>query len=99
MFGVFSFFFPAGLTLYIFTNTSLTAVHHLWMKRSEENAAANPVAKVKDEIVDVESTEVVGASADAETPAQHDGNRPPKGNKSRKRGGQRKRGNKRKRSA
>ncbi len=36
MFGVFSFFFPAGLTLYIFTNTCLTAVHHVWMNRTDK---------------------------------------------------------------
>ncbi len=36
MFGVFSFFFPAGLTLYIFTNTCFTAAHHLYMRKTEE---------------------------------------------------------------
>lgn len=35
MFGVMAFFFPAGLTLYIFTNTTLTAAHHLWMRRND----------------------------------------------------------------
>lgn len=35
MFGVFSFFFPAGLTVYISTNTILTAVHSVWMNRDE----------------------------------------------------------------
>ena len=35
MFGVFSFFFPAGLTLYIFTNTCFTALHHLYMHKQE----------------------------------------------------------------
>ena len=99
MFGVFSFFFPAGLTLYIFTNTCLTAVHHLWMKRSEEAAAPPAAVKGNDEVVDVESTEVVGASGGDEASAQPAGNRPNKGTKSRKRAGQRKRGNKRKRSA
>jgi YidC/Oxa1 family membrane protein insertase len=38
MFGVFSFFFPAGLTLYIFTNTVLSAIHSLYMHHK------NPVA-------------------------------------------------------
>ena len=36
MFGVFAFFFPAGLTLYIFTNTLLSSAHHLWMRRTEK---------------------------------------------------------------
>lgn len=42
MFGVFSFFFPSGLALYMFVNTSLTAVHHLFMhkdKRAEARKA------------------------------------------------------------
>lgn len=33
MFGVMSFFFPAGLTLYIFTNTCLSALHSIYMNR------------------------------------------------------------------
>jgi len=40
MFGVFSFFFPAGLTLYIFTNTCLTAVHHVWMNETDKKKKA-----------------------------------------------------------
>lgn len=39
MFGVFSFFFPAGLTLYIFTNTCLTAVHHLYLHKDARQEA------------------------------------------------------------
>ena len=35
MFGGFSLFFPAGLTLYISTNTVLTLCHHLYMRRDE----------------------------------------------------------------
>jgi YidC/Oxa1 family membrane protein insertase len=44
MFGVFSFFFPAGLTLYIFTNVCLTAAHHLVIHR--EGRAEAKAAKV-----------------------------------------------------
>lgn len=40
MFGVFSFFFPSGLTLYIFTNTVLTGLHQLWMNRGDYGAKA-----------------------------------------------------------
>lgn len=35
MFGGFSIFFPAGLTLYISTNTVLTLLHHLYMKKTD----------------------------------------------------------------
>ena len=35
MFGGFSLFFPAGLTLYISTNTVLTLLHHLYMRRDD----------------------------------------------------------------
>ncbi|HLU65739.1 MAG TPA: membrane protein insertase YidC [Kofleriaceae bacterium] len=35
MFGGFSLFFPAGLTLYISTNTVLTLLHHLYMRKGE----------------------------------------------------------------
>ncbi len=40
VFGVFGFFFPAGLTLYIFTNTCLTALHHLWLRREHDGAGS-----------------------------------------------------------
>ncbi len=40
MFGGFSFFFPSGLTLYIFTNTLITSGHHLWMNHTDPHAPA-----------------------------------------------------------
>jgi YidC/Oxa1 family membrane protein insertase len=40
MFGVMSFFFPAGLTLYIFTNTCLSAVHSIWMNKYDKKSIA-----------------------------------------------------------
>jgi len=55
MFGAFSFFFPSGLTLYIFTNTCFTALHHLYMRKTEE--AAPLAAAVADKVIDVESSE------------------------------------------
>ncbi len=71
MFGVMSFFFPAGLTLYIFTNTTLSALHSLYMnkydKRSLEIAEmlkANK-AKVEADKAAVEAA-AVKAKADAE---------------------------------
>lgn len=43
MFGVMAFFFPAGLTVYMFTNTVLSALHSIYMnkfdKKSLESAA------------------------------------------------------------
>ncbi len=56
MFGVFSFFFPAGLTLYIFTNTCFTALHHLYMRKTEDKMPA--VVAPSDEVIDVKSSEV-----------------------------------------
>jgi membrane protein insertase Oxa1/YidC/SpoIIIJ len=51
MFGVMSFFFPAGLTLYIFTNTCLSALHSIYMnkfdKKSIELAAKIKAAQEK----------------------------------------------------
>jgi YidC/Oxa1 family membrane protein insertase len=38
MFGVMSFFFPAGLTLYIFTNTILSAVHSIYMNKFDKKS-------------------------------------------------------------
>jgi YidC/Oxa1 family membrane protein insertase len=39
-FGVMSFWFPAGLTLYIFTNTLLTAVQSLWLNKWDPKTKA-----------------------------------------------------------
>ena len=73
MFGFMSFFFPAGLTLYIFTNTCLSALHSIYMNKYDKksleiaarvkaNAAAaeaakNPAAK---KVIDVESKDSDG---------------------------------------
>lgn len=40
MFGVMAFFFPSGLTLYIFTNTILSAVHSIYMNRYDKKSLA-----------------------------------------------------------
>jgi YidC/Oxa1 family membrane protein insertase len=37
MFGGMSFVFPAGLTLYIFTNTLLTGIHHVVLRRGDKD--------------------------------------------------------------
>jgi YidC/Oxa1 family membrane protein insertase len=59
VFGVFGFFFPAGLTLYIFTNTALSALHGVYIRRTDPAgpalrpapavAAAAPVVEAKGE--------------------------------------------------
>jgi len=46
MFGVMSFFFPAGLTLYIFTNTILSALHSIYMNKFDKKSIAL-AAKIK----------------------------------------------------
>jgi YidC/Oxa1 family membrane protein insertase len=67
MFGGFSLFFPAGLTLYISTNTVLTLLHHLYMRRDEifakHGAAADEVPKAT--VVEAPS-EPASAPADEE---------------------------------
>lgn len=40
MFGVMSFFFPSGLTVYIFTNTILSAVHSIYMNKYDKKSVA-----------------------------------------------------------
>ncbi len=40
MFGVMSFFFPAGLTVYIFTNTVLSALHSIYMNKYDKKSLA-----------------------------------------------------------
>ncbi len=75
MFGGFSLFFPAGLTLYISTNTVLTLLHHLYMRRDEifttkGEAAAAETGKGK--IIEATASEVAAddsADADEDEPA------------------------------
>lgn len=46
MFGVMSFVFPAGLTLYIFTNTILSALHSIYMNKFDKKSL-ELAAKIK----------------------------------------------------
>lgn len=74
MFGVMGFLFPAGLTLYILTNTTLTALHHLWMHRTdphEEPAAAKGGDKAGSGPV-VSGRKKARASAEEPAPASDD---------------------------
>ncbi|HEY8142374.1 MAG TPA: membrane protein insertase YidC, partial [Kofleriaceae bacterium] len=61
MFGGFSLFFPAGLTLYISTNTVLTLLHHLYMRRDEifaKKGAAAAAETGKGKIIEATASEV-----------------------------------------
>jgi hypothetical protein len=40
MFGGMGFFFPSGLTLYIFTNTCLSALHSIYMNKFDKKSLA-----------------------------------------------------------
>jgi YidC/Oxa1 family membrane protein insertase len=40
MFGVMSFYFPAGLSLYIFTNTVLSSLHSIYMNKFDKKSLA-----------------------------------------------------------
>ncbi len=67
MFGAFSFFFPAGLTLYIFTNTCFTALHHLYMHKTEAKKKVVVAATSgASDVIDVDSEEVSNEKSDAE---------------------------------
>ncbi len=66
MFGVMSFFFPAGLTLYIFTNTVLSALHSIYMNKYDKKSLAM-VAKIKES---VEASNAKEAAAAAKTGAK-----------------------------
>jgi YidC/Oxa1 family membrane protein insertase len=72
MFGVMSFFFPAGLTLYIFTNTCLSALHSIWMNKYDKKSLAL-VAKMKasQEAVDAVKAAAEKASTKGSTSAKN----------------------------
>jgi YidC/Oxa1 family membrane protein insertase len=64
MFGVMSFFFPAGLTLYIFTNTCLSALHSIYMNKFDRKSL-ELAAKLKQNQADV-----AAAAEKLKTPAE-----------------------------
>jgi YidC/Oxa1 family membrane protein insertase len=53
MFGVMSFFFPSGLTIYIFTNTVLSALHSIYMNKFDKKSLAL-VAQMKKQQAEAE---------------------------------------------
>ncbi len=60
MFGVMSFFFPAGLTLYIFTNTCLSALHSIYMNKFDKKSLAI-AAQLKKNAADAAAVTAAGA--------------------------------------
>ncbi|MFN0250833.1 MAG: membrane protein insertase YidC [Kofleriaceae bacterium] len=64
MFGVMSFFFPAGLTLYIFTNTVLSALHSIYMNKWDKKSIAivEKMKKAADEAAAKEAAAKAGKS-------------------------------------
>ncbi len=70
MFGVMAFFFPAGLTLYIFTNTILSAMHSIYMNKFDKKSL-ELAAKIKaaQEAAAQQKTQVAASKAkDANPP-------------------------------
>ena len=78
MFGVMGLWFPAGLTVYITTNTILGLAHTLWMKRggdvplkglsakpdAAKTEASTDKSSKKKPVIDVESTEASSTESD-----------------------------------
>jgi YidC/Oxa1 family membrane protein insertase len=64
MFGVMAFFFPAGLTLYIFTNTILSALHSIYMNKFDKKSMALQ-AKIKAAQAAAEQQKTAAAAAKA----------------------------------
>jgi YidC/Oxa1 family membrane protein insertase len=60
MFGIMSFFFPAGLTLYIFTNTILSALHSIYMNKFDKKSIAL-AAKIKESQAAAEQAKLAAA--------------------------------------
>jgi membrane protein insertase Oxa1/YidC/SpoIIIJ len=67
MFGVMSFFFPSGLTIYIFTNTVLSALHSIYMNKFDKKSLAI-MAKMKQQ-----QEEAAAKAEAAKKPSSDDG--------------------------
>lgn len=64
MFGAMSFVFPAGLTLYIFTNTCLSAVHSIYINKYDKKSMAL-TAQLKKNQADAKAAKEAAAVATA----------------------------------
>ena len=74
MFGVMSFFFPAGLTLYIFTNTILSALHSIYMNKFDKKslALAARIKAAQDEAAQAKTVAAASKAKNANPPAAKD---------------------------
>jgi len=73
MFGVMSFFFPAGLTLYIFTNTCLSALHSIYMNKFDKKSLALAAQiKAAQEAAAAEKDKAAAAKAKPANPPKAD---------------------------
>jgi len=88
MFGVMSFFFPSGLSVYILTNTTLSLLHTLYMKKYDRSAktplvvkkaapaaaapAPSPRRKAVPKVIDVEAEESESEDSDDESSSDDD---------------------------
>ncbi len=91
MFGVMAFFFPAGLTLYIFTNTVLGAMHSIYMNKYDKKtkAAVEAITKAADAPADGKAKVIDTVAAerkddDSTTPAATSAPRPRNNTRSKK---------------
>jgi YidC/Oxa1 family membrane protein insertase len=62
MFGVMGFFFPAGLTLYMFTNTVLSALHSIYMNKFDKKSLAIAAQLKKNQDAASATTQGAGAA-------------------------------------
>src|SRR5688500_1177368 len=96
IFGGMSLFFPAGLTLYISTNSILTLLHHLYMRAEDTKSSSGPARVAADEqgksvarsAIDVEDESARG-DGDAAAVEGKNGDRNAGKRRSRGRGGKR----------
>lgn len=73
MFGFFSLFFPAGLTLYIFTNTTLTLIHYYFVHKEDRVAArADKLAKKAGTFKEPDESEDGDGAAEDESDGRDD---------------------------
>ncbi len=68
MFGVMGLFFPSGLTIYMFTNTVLSALHSLYMNKFDAQSLAM-AAKLKEATEAAEAAKVAAATGGAKPAA------------------------------
>jgi YidC/Oxa1 family membrane protein insertase len=69
MFGVMSFVFPAGLTLYIFTNTVLSALHSIYMNKFDKKSLVIAAQLKKNQ--DLAAAALANPSAAAQSSGQN----------------------------